>query len=152
MCDAVACWTSDREGRLHTIQTAWVDKCGLLERRLERTAHALAVGDVLADLEMDRETIAAALLHDVVEDLVESIIRNPDALQLVSRLRESDESAYTHALQVAVLLVTFGRELGFSRMELEHLGQVGMLLDIGKLRIPREILSKRGNLTPDEFE
>ena len=91
-------------------------------------------------------------VENVVEDLVESIIRNPDALQLVSRLRESDESAYTHALQVAVLLVTFGRELGFSRMELEHLGQVGMLLDIGKLRIPREILSKRGNLTPNEFE
>jgi len=91
-------------------------------------------------------------VENVVEDLVESIIRNPDALQLVSRLRESDESAYTHALQVAVLLVTFGRELGFSRMELEHLGQVGMLLDIGKLRIPREILSKRGNLSPEEFE
>jgi HD-GYP domain-containing protein (c-di-GMP phosphodiesterase class II) len=91
-------------------------------------------------------------VENVVQDLVESIIRNPDALQLVSRLRESDESAYTHALQVAVLLVTFGRELGFSRMELEHLGQVGMLLDIGKLRIPRAILSKRGNLTPGEFE
>lgn len=91
-------------------------------------------------------------VENVVQDLVESIIRNPDALQLVSRLRESDESAYTHALQVAVLLVTFGRELGFSRMELEHLGQVGMLLDIGKLRIPRAILGKRGNLTPEEFE
>jgi len=91
-------------------------------------------------------------VENVVEDLVDSIIRNPSALQLVSRLREADESAYSHALQVAVLMVTFGRELGFSRAELTHLGQVGMLLDIGKLRVDRSILGKRSNLTPEEFE
>jgi HD-GYP domain-containing protein (c-di-GMP phosphodiesterase class II) len=84
--------------------------------------------------------------------LVESIIRHPGAMQLVSRMREADESAYTHALQVAVLLVSFGRELGFSRPELTQLGQVGMLLDVGKMRVDRAILAKRGNLTPDEFE
>lgn len=91
-------------------------------------------------------------VESVVNDLVESIIRNPQALQLVSRLRETSESAYTHALQVAVLMVTFGRELGFSRTELGHLGQVGMLLDIGKLRIDPGILNKSGNLTSEEFD
>jgi HD-GYP domain-containing protein (c-di-GMP phosphodiesterase class II) len=91
-------------------------------------------------------------VESVVEDLVESIIRHPGALQLVSRMREADESTYTHALQVAVLLASFGRELGFSRDELTHLGQVGMLLDIGKLRIDRRILNKRSNLTPKEFD
>lgn len=87
----------------------------------------------------------------VVEDLVDSIVRNPEALQLVSRLRETDETAYGHALQVAVLLVSFGREIGFPREELTHLGQIGMLLDIGKLRVPAALLNKRGNLTPQEF-
>jgi len=87
-----------------------------------------------------------------VEDLVESIIRHPGALQLVSRMREADESSYTHALQVAVLLASFGRELGFSRKELTYLSQVGVLLDVGKLRIGQRILNKRGNLTPKEFE
>jgi len=91
-------------------------------------------------------------VESVVEDLVESIIRHPGALQLVSRMREADESSYTHALQVAVLLTSFGRELGFSREELTYLGQVGMLLDVGKLRIDQRILNKRGNLTPTEFD
>jgi HD-GYP domain-containing protein (c-di-GMP phosphodiesterase class II) len=90
-------------------------------------------------------------IETVVGDLVDSMLRNPDALQLVSSLRESDASAYTHALQVAVLLVAFGRELGFSKDELQHLGQVGMLLDIGKLRVRRELLDKRSNLTAVEF-
>jgi hypothetical protein len=90
-------------------------------------------------------------VEEVVEDLVESMVRNPDALQLVASLRESDASAYLHALQVAVLLVAFGRELGFTKTELQQLGQVGMLLDIGKLGVRRDILDKRGNLTTLEF-
>jgi HD-GYP domain-containing protein (c-di-GMP phosphodiesterase class II) len=90
-------------------------------------------------------------IETVVDELVDSMLRNPDALQLVSSLRESDASAYTHALQVAVLMVAFGRELGFSKDELQHLGQVGMLLDIGKLRVRRELLDKRSNLTAVEF-
>ena len=109
------------------------------------------VGAVIRDIRLGKGLRLEAV-ENVVEDLVESIIRHPGALQLVSRLREADESAYTHALQVAVLLVSLGRELGFSRTELTQLGQVGMLLDVGKMRVDQAILTKRGNLTPDEFE
>ena len=91
-------------------------------------------------------------VESVVEDLVDSILRNPEALQLIARLRESDEAAYGHALQMAVLIVSIGREIGFSREELSHLGQIGMLLDIGKLRVPPALLQKPGNLTPEEFD
>jgi HD-GYP domain-containing protein (c-di-GMP phosphodiesterase class II) len=115
------------------------------------TRAAETVGAVIRDIRLGKGLRLEAV-ENVVEDLVESIIRHPGALQLVSRLREADESAYTHALQVAVLLVSLGRELGFSRTELTQLGQVGMLLDIGKMRVDQAILTKRGNLTPDEFE
>ena len=109
------------------------------------------LGTVMHDIRVGKGLEIEAV-ESVVEDLVESIIRHPGALQLVSRMREADESSYTHALQVAVLLASFGRELGFSRKELTHLSQVGMLLDVGKLRIGQRILNKRGNLTPKEFE
>jgi len=115
------------------------------------TRAAETVGAVIRDIRLGKGLRLEAV-ENVVEDLVESIIRHPGALQLVSRLREADESAYTHALQVAVLLVSLGRELGFSRTELTQLGQVGMLLDVGKMRVDQAILTKRGNLTPDEFE
>jgi HD-GYP domain-containing protein (c-di-GMP phosphodiesterase class II) len=109
------------------------------------------LGTVMHDIQVGKGLEIEAV-ESVVEDLVESIIRHPGALQLVARMREADESSYTHALQVAVLLASFGRELGFSRDELTHLGQVGMLLDVGKLRIDQRILKKRGNLTPKEFD
>ena len=109
------------------------------------------LGTVMHDIQVGKGLEIEAV-ESVVEDLVEGIIRHPGALQLVSRMREADESSYTHALQVAVLLASFGRELGFSREELTYLGQVGMLLDVGKLRISQRILNKRGNLTPKEFE
>ncbi|MCW5621656.1 MAG: HD-GYP domain-containing protein [Burkholderiales bacterium] len=109
-----------------------------------------ALADVIQDIRVGKGLEIEAV-EAVVEDLVDSIVRNPEALQLVSRLRETDETAYGHALQVAVLLVSFGREIGFPREELTHLGQIGMLLDIGKLRVPAALLNKRGNLTPQEF-
>ena len=109
------------------------------------------LGSVMRDIKIGKGLEIEAV-ESVVEDLVESIIRHPGALQLVSRMREADESSYTHALQVAVLLASFGRELGFSREQLTYLGQVGMLLDVGKLRISERILNKRGNLAPAEFD
>ena len=110
------------------------------------------LGAVMHDIRVGKGLEIEAV-ESVVEDLVESIIRHPGALQLVSRMREADESSYTHALQVAVLLASFGRELGYSREQLTYLGQVGMLLDVReKLRIDEHILNKSGNLTPAEFE
>ena len=118
----------------------------------ERFAQAQQVFEnVIQDIRLGKGLEIEAV-QNVVEGLVDSIIRNPNALQLVSRLRETSETAYLHALQVAVLMVTFGRELGFSRAELGALGQIGMLMDIGKLRIDNALLNKRGILTPDEFQ
>ena len=109
---------------------------------LEKLVHDIRAGDML-DIEE---------IEEVVNDMVESIVRNPDALMWVARLREEDITTYGHGLQVAVYLTAFGRQLGFPKSELAQLGQVGLLLDIGKLRLPRELLEKQGRLTPEEFE
>ena len=127
-----------------------------LEQELQRADQSFGAAidmlqSVMHDIQVGKGLEIEAV-ENVVDDLVESIIRHPGALQLVSRMREADESSYTHALQVAVLLASFGRELGFSREALTYLGQVGMLLDVGKLRIDQRILNKRGNLTPAEFD
>jgi HD-GYP domain-containing protein (c-di-GMP phosphodiesterase class II) len=70
----------------------------------------------------------------------------------VARLREQDITAYGHGLQVSVYLTAFGRQLGFPKSHLEILAQVGLLLDVGKIRLPRELIEKQGRLEPDEFE
>jgi len=96
--------------------------------------------------------VEIARVEEVVDEMVESMVRNPDALMWVARLREQDITTYGHGLQVAVYLVAFGRHLGFPRAELSQLGTIGLLLDIGKIRLPRALLEKQGPLTPEEFE
>ena len=91
-------------------------------------------------------------VEEIVEGMVESIVRNPDALMWVARLREQDISTYGHGLQVSVYLTSFGRHLGFPKQQLALLAQVGLLLDIGKIRLPKELLEKQGRLTDEEFE
>ena len=91
-------------------------------------------------------------VEEIVEGMVESIVRNPDALMWVARLREQDISSYGHGLQVSVYLTAFGRHLGFPKTQLELLAQVGLLLDIGKIRLPKDLLEKQGRLSDEEFE
>jgi HD-GYP domain-containing protein (c-di-GMP phosphodiesterase class II) len=91
-------------------------------------------------------------VEEIVDDMVESIVRNPQALMWVARLREQDITTYGHGLQVSVYITSFGRHLGFPKPQLSLLAQVGLLLDIGKIRLPRELLEKQGRLTDEEFE
>lgn len=104
---------------------------------------------------LDSVRLGAAIDTDVakntVNDVVQSIIRHPDAMIWLSKIRE--ESSYTsdHCLNVCVLAVAFGRHLGLDEQDLKKLGLCGLLHDIGKMRVPSEILNKPTRLTPKEF-
>src|SRR6185436_3696921 len=91
-------------------------------------------------------------VEEIVDDMVDSIVRNPDALMWVARLREQDVATYGHGLQVSVYLTSFGRHLGFPKAQLLQLAEIGLLLDIGKIKLPRALLEKQGRFTPEEFE
>ncbi len=91
-------------------------------------------------------------VEEVIEDMVESMVRNPDALMWVARMRERDSSVYDHGLSVAICMVAFGRHLGYPKEALSHLGMLGLLLDIGKIKLPRELLERDARLSSDEFE
>ena len=91
-------------------------------------------------------------VEEIVEGMVESIVRNPDAAMWIARLREEDISTYGHGLQVSVYLASFGRHIGFPKAQLSQLAQIGLLLDIGKIKLPRYLLEKQGRLTAEEYE
>jgi len=113
-----------------------------------KTQHLLqhVVEDIRAGNQMQIKVV-----ESVIEDMVDSMVRNPDAMMWVARMREQSTVAYDHGLSVAINLVAFGRHLGFPKEQLAHLGVMGLLLDIGKIRIPREMLEKSATLTPEEF-
>ena len=91
-------------------------------------------------------------LEEVIDDVVDSALRSPDAMMLVTRLKEQDVATYGHSLQVSVYLVALGRHLGLPRDELTRLAMLGLFLDLGKIKVPAELLSKPGALTPAEFD
>lgn len=87
-----------------------------------------------------------------VKDCVHSVLRNPDALLWMSRLRNEDEYTAEHCLNVCILAVAFGRHMGMSEPELENLGLCGLLHDVGKMRVPQDVLNKSEELTDNEFK
>jgi HD-GYP domain-containing protein (c-di-GMP phosphodiesterase class II) len=88
----------------------------------------------------------------LVDDVVESINRHPDALLSLVRLKNADEYTYLHSVAVCALMVALGRQLGLSDAQCHEAGMAGMLHDLGKAAMPQEVLNKPGKLTPAEFE
>jgi HD-GYP domain-containing protein (c-di-GMP phosphodiesterase class II) len=94
---------------------------------------------------LDLEQIAPT-----VQLLSESVIANPAALMWLVRMREENKAIVSQALKVAVYMMTLGRHIGFNKTQLIELGFIGLLLDIGKLEVPSEILQKAEKLTVEE--
>jgi len=92
------------------------------------------------------------VVKSTVDDCVNSVLRNPDALLWMSKMRDKDEYTSEHSLNVCILAITFGRQLGMQEEELQKLGLCGLLHDVGKMRVPPEVLNKPGRLTEKEFK
>ena len=85
---------------------------------------------------------------EMVQNCLSSVLRNPNAMLWMSKIRSNDEYTSEHCLNVCILSIAFGRHLGKNEEELEALGLCGLLHDVGKMRVPKEILNKPSKLTP----
>ena len=88
----------------------------------------------------------------LVQDISDSVIRNPGALVSLARLKTQDDYSYMHSVAVCALMVALGRELGFDEAECRSAGTAGLLHDVGKALMPLDILNKPGKLTDEEFD
>ncbi|MDH3309926.1 MAG: HD-GYP domain-containing protein [Gammaproteobacteria bacterium] len=108
------------------------------------------VYNIMGDVRLGR-SINTTAAKKVVADMVDSVIRNPDALMCLNQLKDKDEYTALHSLRVCVLALAFGRHLDLSDVELNLLGIGALLHDIGKMKVPNEIINKPGKLTDEEF-
>ncbi len=88
----------------------------------------------------------------LVEEIANSVSRNPSALISLARLKTKDDYTYMHSVAVCALMVSLGRQLGMNEDEMREAGMAGLLHDIGKMAMPLEILNKAGQLTDAEFQ
>jgi HD-GYP domain-containing protein (c-di-GMP phosphodiesterase class II) len=91
-------------------------------------------------------------LREAVTRVTDSIVRNPDAMMLLTRMLEKSKHIAGRALDVSVYMIVFGRFLQLARERLEILGLLGLLQDIGMVRLADALLGKREQLTPEERE
>jgi HD-GYP domain-containing protein (c-di-GMP phosphodiesterase class II) len=96
--------------------------------------------------------IDAEAFQPLVQEISDSVIRNPGALVSLARLKTQDDYSYMHSVAVCALMVALGRELGFDEAGCRSAGAAGLLHDVGKALMPLEILNKPGKLTDEEFD
>ena len=87
----------------------------------------------------------------LVEEISDSVTRNPGALISLARLKTADDYTYMHSVAVCALMIALGRQLKLDEEIVRKLGIAGLLHDLGKAMMPLEILNKPGKLTDDEF-
>lgn len=118
-------------------------------RRLHGEANKI-VRHMMDDVRLGQQ-IQVERIEPLVENMVDSIFRNQDALLPLARLKNHDDYTFEHSVSVCALLVAFGRGMKLPRETIKEMALGGLLHDVGKARIPDNILNKPAKLTDDEF-
>jgi HD-GYP domain-containing protein (c-di-GMP phosphodiesterase class II) len=118
-----------------------------------RQIHAKARTAVMSMFKEARmgHAIEVAEVTTLVDDINQSVARNPGALISLARLKTKDDYTYLHSVAVCALMIGLGRTLGLTGDTLKSAGMAGLLHDVGKMMIPNAVLNKPGKLTDDEF-
>lgn len=96
-------------------------------------------------------SVDAARLEPVVSKMIESVLRNPDALAPLARLKQMHAYATEHAVATAALIIALGQQQGLPQPELEKLALGTLLKDIGQAALDAKLISKPGMLSQSEY-
>lgn len=126
-----------------------------LEQEMDRAAKIVskageAVTSMFKEVRMGKALDANDALP-LVEEISNSVLRNPGALISLARLKTKNNYTYMHSVAVCALMVSLARQLGLGEDATRKAGLAGLLHDVGKMAILDEILNKPGRLTDEEF-
>ena len=119
-------------------------------RTLHREANEI-VRNLLADVRLGRQ-IEIEKVEPLVARIVDSIFTSADALLPLARLKQHDSYTFQHSVSVCALMTAFARTLEVPREKIREIAIGALLHDVGKARVPDEILNKPGKLTDAEFD
>jgi len=110
-----------------------------------------AVASMFAEARMGKAVQTEGAMA-LVEQISDSLLRNPGALISLARLKTKDDYTYMHSVAVSALMIALARQLGLPEAQTHQAGLAGLLHDLGKAMMPPEILNKPGKLTDVEFD
>ncbi|XLZ71401.1 HD-GYP domain-containing protein [Massilia sp. SR12] len=128
--------------------TSFVDELKVASQLIKQSHQA--VTSMFTNARMGRLQDFGAV-RPLVEELASSVLRNPNALISLVRLKQADDYTYMHSVAVSAMMVALGKQIGLADEKLRDCGLAGLLHDIGKMAIPADILNKPGKLTDAEF-
>ncbi|WP_248766137.1 HD-GYP domain-containing protein [Pseudomonas protegens] len=129
-----------------------VERAEEIQRALKICAHSKkAVMQMFQEVRMG-QAIELVKVDDLVHNVSTSLLRHPDVLISLARLKTADDYTYMHSVAVCALMVAVARQLELPVAQVHQAGVAGLLHDIGKLTIPESILNKPEKLSADEFE
>jgi putative nucleotidyltransferase with HDIG domain len=117
--------------------------------QIKDRAHYL-VRAAMRDARMGR-AVELEQVEPVVQQITESILRNPGALAGLLRIKTKDDYTFLHSVTTCALMVAFCRSVGMESETTRQAGLGGLLHDIGKALVPDAILNKPGRLTEEEY-
>lgn len=131
------------------------DKVAEAEKAREQAkrtySHGVAVTkDLINSVRLGRTT-SVAKVKRAVQAIVDQVLNNETSLIGLTTIRDYDEYTFTHSVNVCILAVAIGKKLGLTRLQLYDLGLAALLHDVGKARIPVDVLNKTSGLSEDEW-
>ena len=87
----------------------------------------------------------------LMQNAVNAIMQDDSTLLGLANIKNYDEYTFNHSVNVAIYAIALGQRIGVPKKHLSHLGMAGLFHDMGKTRIPKEILNKTGKLSPEEW-
>lgn len=106
--------------------------------------------EVINSLRLGR-TANVKRVKRAVQSIVDQVLNNESSLIGLTTLRDYDEYTFTHSVNVCIFAVALGRKLGLTKLQLYDLGMTALFHDVGKARVPLEVLNKEGGLSEDDW-
>lgn len=110
-----------------------------------------AVRDVARDIERGRIP-SSRQISVIVDNMVSIAMKDHTTLLGLAMIKDYDNYTFTHSVNVGVLALALGAYMGMEKDMLRDINTAGLLHDIGKTRVEKNILNKPGRLSAVEFE
>lgn len=126
----------------------FIEKKAISERTQQQ---ALSVAEEVMKNVLSGDNVDAKAVENVVENVLNDILESDNAALNLLNIKNFDDYTYTHSVNVATIALLIGAKLNLSKEDNLKLGVGALMHDLGKIKIPVEILNKSGKLTDEEF-
>ncbi|MBI5178606.1 MAG: HD-GYP domain-containing protein [Nitrospinae bacterium] len=109
------------------------------------------VTSIMGDVKLGKQ-VDFAVVDDAANNLVDSVFRNSSALVCLSQLKSRDEYTFQHSVNVCILMISFCRAMKMEKEKVREVATGALLHDLGKMKVPDEVLNKAGKLSDGEFD